>query len=88
MQYYKVKVTKLAESDLEEIGNYIAHELKNPIVALNTMQGIAQEIKLLEVFPKRNTLENDAVVTGLNIRRIKYKLSGNKMWVYQTYDLK
>ena len=61
MQYYKTKLTKLVKNDLTDIGNYITYELKNPIAALNILQGISKEIKSLEKFPKRNGLEQDEV---------------------------
>ena len=40
MRQYQIRITKLAEEDLENAGDYIAHELKNPSAAGNTVSGI------------------------------------------------
>lgn len=44
----------LAEKDLEDIGDYIAYELKNPFAAENTVSGIRVHINNLAYFPERN----------------------------------
>lgn len=73
MQYYKTRITKLVKNDLTDIGNYITYELKNPLAALNILQGISKEIKSLEKFPKRNKLEQDTVFQNYNIRKVNHK---------------
>lgn len=73
MQYYKTKITQLAENDLMDIGNHITYELKNPIAALNIIKGISKEIKSLEKFPKRNRLEENIMFENLNVRKVNHK---------------
>ena len=40
MKQYQIKITELAEEDLENAGDYIAYELKNLSAAENTVRGI------------------------------------------------
>ena len=44
MQKYKIKITDLAEQDLENAADYIAFQLKNPIAAANTVRRIRKQI--------------------------------------------
>ena len=37
MRQYQIRITELAEEDLENAGDYIAYELKNPSAAENTV---------------------------------------------------
>ena len=37
MRQYQIRITELAEEDLENAGDYIACELKNPSAAENTV---------------------------------------------------
>lgn len=53
MQKYKIKITDLAEQDLENAADYIAFQLKNPIAAANTVRGIRKQINTLQNFPER-----------------------------------
>lgn len=39
---YRIEITNLAEEDLENTGDYIAYELKNPTAAVNTVNGIRE----------------------------------------------
>ena len=39
MRRYQIRITELAEEDIENAGDYIAHELKNPSAAGNTVVG-------------------------------------------------
>lgn len=41
---YKIRITDLAEKDLEDIGDYIAYELLNGNAAINTIKGIRKKI--------------------------------------------
>ena len=59
MQQYKIKITDLAEQDLENLGDYIAYQLKNPLAAVNTVEGIRKQINSLGDFPERNELDED-----------------------------
>ena len=47
----KVQYSQEAKQDLEEIGDYIAMELKSPIAALNTVNRIQDAIDKLENAP-------------------------------------
>lgn len=38
MRKYNLRITELAEQDLEDIGDYIAFELNNPDSAVRTIQ--------------------------------------------------
>ena len=51
MQKYKIKISDLAEQDLEFAADYIAYDLKNPSAAVNTVQGIRKQINKLQNFP-------------------------------------
>ena len=44
MKQYQIKITELAEEDLENAGDYIAYELKNLSAAENTVRGIRAKI--------------------------------------------
>lgn len=60
MGQYQIRITKLAEEDLENAGDYIAYELKNLSAAKNTVSGIRERINSLMDFPERNELDEDA----------------------------
>ncbi len=72
MEQYRIKITDLAESDLESAGNYIAYELLNPDAAVNTVQGIRKQIHKLNNFPQRNDLE-DLYLAAMGVRKTNYK---------------
>lgn len=40
MRQYQIRITDLAEEDLENVGDYIAYELKNPSAAESTVSEI------------------------------------------------
>jgi len=40
MRQYQIRITELAEKDLENAGDYIVYELKNPSAAENTVSDI------------------------------------------------
>lgn len=67
MMQYRIEITKLAEEDLENIGDYIAYELKNPTAAVNTVNGIRKQINSLVNFPERNELDEDEVLAELGV---------------------
>ena len=52
MRQYQIRITELAEEDLENAGDYIADELKNPSAAENTISGIRANINSLANFLK------------------------------------
>lgn len=61
MTQYQIRITELAEKDLENAGDYIAYELKNPSVAENTVSGIRTKMNSLANFPERNELDEETV---------------------------
>jgi plasmid stabilization system protein ParE len=63
----------LAEADLENAGDYIAYELKNPSAAENTVNGIRAKINSLVNFPERNELDEDESLAGLGVRKDYYR---------------
>jgi len=69
----EIKITDLAEQDLEACGDYIAYQLKNPSAAINTVKGIRKQINELLVFPERNALDDDLVLAGLGVRIEYYR---------------
>lgn len=73
MKKYKIKITSLAEHDLENIGDYISYDLNNPISAANLINGIKKQINSLTNFPERNEIENDDVLAKLGVRKEYYK---------------
>ena len=51
MRQYQIRITELAEEDLENAVDYIAHELKSPSAAEITVNGIHAKINSLVNFP-------------------------------------
>lgn len=70
---YRIEITDLAEEDLENAGDYIAYELKNPTAAVNTVNGIRKQINSLANFPERNELDEDEVLAELGVRKDYYR---------------
>lgn len=73
MKHYRIEITYLAESDLENAGDYLAYDLKNPIAAENTVRGIRKQINSLMDFPERNELDEDKILADLGVRMDYYK---------------
>ena len=73
MRQYQIKITELAEEDLENAANYIAYELKNLSAAINTINGIRAKINSLVNFPERNELDEDKVLASLGVRKEYYR---------------
>lgn len=53
---YFIEITDSAEQDLENLGDYIALELKSPSATLNTVIGIKQSLLCLGTNPSRHVL--------------------------------
>lgn len=70
---YRIEIANLAEEDLENAGDYIAYELKNPTAAVNTVNGIRKQIDSLADFPERNELDEDEVLAELGVRKDYYR---------------
>ena len=73
MKRYRIEITDLAAEDLENAGDYIAYQLKNPLAAVNTVEGIRKQINSLCDFPERNELDEDEKLAELGIRNDYYK---------------
>lgn len=73
MRQYQIRITELAEEDMENAGDYIAYELKNPSAAENTVNGIRAKINSLVNFPERNELDEDELLAGLGVRKDYYR---------------
>ena len=73
MQQYKIRISELAEQDLENAGDYIAFKLLNPIAAENMVKGIREQINKLEVFPASYELDDDSKLAELGIHKTYYK---------------
>lgn len=73
MGQYRIRITELAAEDLESIGDYIAYELKNPSAAINTVNGIRNQINSLVNFPERNELDEDEFLAELGVRKDYYR---------------
>ena len=73
MRQYRIEITDLAAEDLENAGDYIAYQLKNPLAAVNTVEGIRKQINSLGDFPERNELDEDDKLAELGIRNDYYK---------------
>lgn len=73
MKQYQIKMTDLAETDLENAGDYIAYALKNPSGAENTIRGIRKQINSLLDFPERNQLDEDDLLAKLGVRKDYYR---------------
>ena len=73
MQQYKIRISELAEQELENAGDYIAFKLLNPIAAENMVKGIREQINKLEVFPASYELDDDSILAELGIHKTYYK---------------
>lgn len=73
MRQYRISITELAEADLENAGDYIACQLKNPSAAERTIRGIRTRINSLANFPERNELDEDEQLASLGVRKDYYR---------------
>lgn len=73
MREYQIRITRLAEKDLENLGDYIAEQLLNPGAAKNMIQGIRKQVDKLRVFPERNELDRDPVLKARGVRMTYYR---------------
>jgi plasmid stabilization system protein ParE len=73
MQQYTIKMSDLAEEDLENAGDYIAFKLLNPSAAENTVKGIRTQVNKLEYFPESHELDDDSVLAELGVHKTYYK---------------
>lgn len=70
MGTYSVHISELAESDLKEIGRYIAEELLEPTIALKLVDKVGDAALSLEEMPQRNALVADERLSTSGIRKL------------------
>ena len=73
MQQFTIRMSELAEQDLENVGDYIAYKLLNPDAAKNIVGGIRKTINALHSFPESYELDEDVKLAELGVRKIIYK---------------
>lgn len=83
MQKYAIKMSDLAENDLENAGDYIALVLINPIAAKNTVNGIREEVNKLQYFPESHELDEEAMLAEFGIRKTYFKDYKIFFWIDQ-----
>ncbi|MCL2508005.1 MAG: type II toxin-antitoxin system RelE/ParE family toxin [Oscillospiraceae bacterium] len=78
----KVVYSAKTLTDLEEIGDYISKELKNPIAALNTVNMIQNKIDKLADFPNIGT-PLSAIYDTLNADDYRFLVCANYLAFYR-----
>ena len=73
MDEYKVKVTRQAKEHLALIREYIATELKEPIIAKRILELLKSEMMSLQTMPYRVKLIGEQPWCDLGFRRIRVK---------------
>lgn len=72
MPLYTIEMTDYAEMDLENLGDYIAFELYNPVAAERIVHGIRQKVEELKKFPLKYKLDEDVVLAELGVHRTNF----------------
>lgn len=73
MQLYTIEMTDLAKMDLENLGDYIAFELFNPMAAGRIVQGIRMRVNELRKFPMKYKLDEDLILAELGVHRTNFE---------------
>lgn len=73
MELYTVKLTTLAQKQLEEITQYVAFTLQAPETALRLLDLLEQEIASLSSFPSRIALTEEEPWHSLGIHKMTVK---------------
>ncbi len=73
MKKYRVELTELAVQDIQNTGDYITFELKNPMAARKWIRGIRERIKTLANNPQRHELIEDELLKLKGVRKIYYQ---------------
>ena len=79
----KIKYSTATIHDMEEIGDYIAETLKNPIAALNTVNKIQNAIGYLAEFPLMGTPLSSIVEIDTDYR---FLVCGNYLAFYRVQE--
>ena len=70
MKQYKIQITDMALSDMEEIYNYIVEKLQAPEAAMGQYNRIADAIETLDTFPERVKLMETEEEHALGLRQM------------------
>lgn len=70
MTPYEIVITEPAESDLNNIIDYISVDLQNPLAAKKLLSKIVRQINDLQSLPKRFPLVMDNILANQGIRKI------------------
>ena len=73
MDEYKIKVTRQAKEHLALIREYIATELKEPVIAKRILELLKSEMMSLQTMPYRVKLIGEQPWCDLGFRRIRVK---------------
>ena len=70
MKQYKIQITDIALSDMENIYKYIADQLQSPVTAMGQYNRIADAIETLSTFPERVKLMESEDEYALGLRQM------------------
>ncbi len=86
MHKYHLKITEYAEQDLEEIGDYIAFELKNSAAAIRLVRDLRKRMNSLTHMPEQHELDEDSTLASYEVRKYYYKNYKIYYTIYQPMD--
>ena len=86
MHKYHLRITEYAEQDLEEIGDYIAFELKNAAAAIRLVRDLRKKMSTLTQMPEQHELDEDSTLAALGVRKYYYKNYKIYYTIYQPAD--
>lgn len=81
MEKYKIKVTRQEKEHLALIREYIAMELKEPIIAKRMLEQLKAEMMFLQTMPYRVKLIDEQPWGKLGFRKIRVKNYCIYFWV-------
>lgn len=91
---YRVIIMPLAETDVIEIGDYIAYELSAPWAAERITSNLHSEISALTFFPWKFPLDEDPYIAAAGIHkclfenyRIYYRIVGQEIHVLRVLHI-
>lgn len=70
MAQYKIEIAQPAVRDLQDILDYIANTLKEPVTAQRIYTSIKAEILTLASMPERNCVVDDEPYAAMGVRRL------------------
>ena len=70
MKQYKIQITNMALSDMEEIYSYIAEQLQSPEAAMGQYNRIVDAIESLDTLPERVKLMETEEERALELRQM------------------